>query len=516
MTHHRNSPSLFLLFCLLITPGLLLGADRAIQAFPEKAPGVFDKGAYLQKQAELHAWLVRNQVSAALPRPIVVTLSAEDWRAITKESARERRIRVGVEKKIDASVNFKDLDLRRPSATAMIRPHGAFKAMTGGGFVWTGVIRSAGATALRVELSQLALPAGAELYVYNRAGEAHGPYSGKGPLGTGNFWSHTVSGEELIVQLHQRNSTGRAPNFQIKSAGVIGPQFQLFGAKAQAANELCPYNASCVVNASCQSSTAVSTARDAVALILFQSGGFLYICSGGLLADTDSSSQIPYFLTANHCISRGREAASMETFFQFTTSCGTCNDSTGQSHTLGSSIVSSSKTSDYTLLRLNEPPPAGSAFLGWTSTPVAFSNNTALFRISHPQGAPQGYSVHSVDTSKTTCGSWPRGNWIYSEDTLGATEGGSSGSPVVNSSGQVVGQLSGACGFNVNDNCDAESNATVDGAFAAYFSNVEQFLNPDGGGGGPGCAPVGDACTSNSQCCSNKCKGKPGSQTCRS
>jgi hypothetical protein len=34
-------------------------------------------------------------------------------------------------------------------------------------------------------------------------------------------------------------------------------------------------------------------------------------------------------------------------------------------------------------------------------------------------------------------------------------------------------------------------------------------------GGGGGCQPAGSSCTSNSQCCSNSCKGKPGNKSCR-
>jgi hypothetical protein len=109
-----------------------------------------------------------------------------------------------------------------------------------------------------------------------------------------------------------------------------------------------------------------------------------------------------------------------------------------------------------------------------------------LYRVSHPGGAPQSYSEHRVSTTAGTCQAWPRGDRIYSKDVSGATEGGSSGSPVLNGAGQIVGQLSGACGTNVNDVCDSTSNATVDGAFANYFSAVEPFLNP---GGGPGCTP---------------------------
>jgi hypothetical protein len=293
----------------------------------------------------------------------------------------------------------------------------------------------------------------------------------------------------------------------------------------------------------------------------------MYVCSGGLLNDTDEGSVKPYFLTANHCISKGNEASSMETFFHHTVPCeNSCSGFPAVSSTLGASIVKTGRSGDYSLLELNEQPPAGTIMLGWNSSPVAFSNGYPLSRISHPAASPQAYSEHAVDTSRPTCNSWPRGNWIYSTDTFGATEGGSSGSPVLNSSGQIVGQLSGACGYNVNNSCDSVQNATVDGAFAAYFADVAQFLDPNvsctdadndgfcaGGedcddteaainpgsaeicddgidndcdglvdGADPACQtgtcdllPAGDSCESNSECCSAKCKGKPSAKTCR-
>ena len=66
---------------------------------------------------------------------------------------------------------------------------------------------------------------------------------------------------------------------------------------------------------------------------------------------------------------------------------------------------------------------------------------------------------------------WRVGSWEF-----GVTEGGSSGSPVVNSSGQVVGQLSGGCGYNINDVCDEVQNRTVDGAFAVDEQETEEEL----------------------------------------
>ena len=56
--------------------------------------------------------------------------------------------------------------------------------------------------------------------------------------------------------------------------------------------------------------------------MLYASGSSYYICTGTLVADTGGS-MTPYFLTANHCISTSTEAASLETYWDFTAPCGT-------------------------------------------------------------------------------------------------------------------------------------------------------------------------------------------------
>ncbi|HEY9421027.1 MAG TPA: trypsin-like peptidase domain-containing protein, partial [Thermoanaerobaculia bacterium] len=370
------------------------------------------------------------------------------------------------------------------------------------------------------------LAPGAEIYVYNLAGQAFGPYTGRGPLGDGVLHTNTVFGEQLLLQVHSPADAERAPRFTVKEVGVMGARFAVprygtegvfdsnnLGAIAKASN-LCSNNAACIVNAACQSSTVVNAAKDAVASILFQSGASFYICTGGLIADTVSTSVIPFFLTANHCISTSGEASSVETYFDYATTCSSPNctqpyNNVGE--TVGSTLLAGSSSTDVTLLQLSSAPttPDGVAtYLGWLSTAVANTNNYALYRISHPSGSPQAYTEGVVDTSKPTCRTLARGNFIYSRDTVGGTEGGSSGSPVVNGSGQVVGQLYGACGTNLNDVCDAASNGTVDGAFAVSYSILSPYLNPGTGGT---CGAKGTSCTSNSQCCSGSCKAR----TCR-
>jgi len=498
----RSFRSLLVILVVLTMTTVLVAQEKELEQ-PQMA---FDRAAHFEQMTSLQQRLSRASIDLANAPALQIDVTAMERESVRGGMARERKMRVGVVKELSIPMEFAH------ERIAARQAFGATHARSDGGFDWAGVIRSNGASAARVHITGLDLPEGTELYVYTRDGMAFGPYTGRGPNNTGEFWTNTVAGSELVLQLH--GGAEGVAQFTISGYGYLTEEFAMgrnLKPVTQAGNVPCSFNASCVVDAACvATNTAVGTAANAVAHILFASGGFLYICTGGLVADSVATTTVPYFITANHCISRASEAASMETFFFYrATTCGGCPDP-GAANTTGATIVATNKTSDYVLMRLSQNAPAGAAFLGWSSTAVASSNNTPLFRLSHPKGAPQAYSTQVVDTSKGTCRSWPRGSWIYSRDTLGATEGGSSGSPVVNAAGQLVGQLSGACGFNVNDVCDTASNATVDGAFAAYYNAVSSFLGPGSGGGGCTDADGDGVCASAGDCNDNNNKVYPG------
>jgi lysyl endopeptidase len=480
-------------FCDAPSAGLSFGPSATSQ--------VATQGQTLQAQRaereSLYQWLLESHgqpaaVSISVPLSLQdrIDLGLERCDGCTPIQTDPRKHLVGANKSVDQSVDFADL----PFAAAQRRAvafAGGHARPNADGLGWSTTIASPDASAVRLMFRDLNLPDGAALFVYNDQGEAFGPYLGQ--AGGGEVWTHTVSGEAITVAVQFFGPVDRATvarsRFEIADIVHLGPEFrlgELLSPAPQSGNGHCSYNESCVEDASCYGSNDfayIDDARLAAGHMLFSSGPWAYVCSGGLMADTIGS-QTPYFITANHCISRDREATSLEAYFQYmTSSCGaTCPNRGNFPRTLGSSILSTNSTSDYTLLLLSQQPPSGSVFLGWTSSEVAFTSNYSLYRISHPSGAPQAFSTHRVDTSAGTCTSWPRGPWIYSDDNIGATEGGSSGSPVLNASGQVVGMLSGACGFNVNDVCDSDSNSTVDGALAHFFDAVSPWLAPDGGG----------------------------------
>ena len=393
---------------------------------------------------------------------------------------------------------------------------GSFRFTADGGFSWAISVGSKDAHAIRVHVKNFSLPVNAEMFFFDTVDEAYGPYTGLGRNGTGEFWTDSIrsdSGVILIRQIGPATPDELASiSFTIDRIGHIGnghPAPDPRGHSWTHGGDMCGFNGNppCVEDANCGSVAPAN--QSAIAKMEWIKGAFIFTCTGGAIADTDGSTQRNLFLTANHCLKGAKDAAALETFFEYTTSSceGDCPEEFPPPHTSGATILATGRDGDFTLLELNQDPPAGTTFLGWNNSPIAFTNGAALARVSNPNYGPQVFSTHDVDTGAGTCNSLPRGEFIYSMDTFGGTDGGSSGSPVVNSSGEIVGQLFGACGTNVNDPCDSGSNATVDGALAFYYDDVAEFLDPQGGGCSSDAeCDDGDPCNGAETCVGGSCQ----------
>lgn len=565
----KSTPAAAGVTALLAIAVMVIGAPAVLAAsasYPSMPSQVVNSGLSPDQIAanmlSLQTRLAGELPAGALLHPLRLDLTpAENQQMLDRQNESGGPAVVGLTKPSNTVIRISSLDSALVAAGNRTIGPGVLAATSDGGFVWAGAIVSDGAAAMRVHFSGLNLPPNAELYVFSLSGEAFGPYWERGPSGSGDFWANTISGEETIVMLRQRGPATQSEmnrmSFTIAGIGHVTPDFK------GVTEAFCSYNASCMYNANCENiSSSVNSDRDGIALLQWISGAYIYTCSGGLINNSGGHN---YLLTAHHCVNKNHDAQNVESFFFYEVPCGgNCpaqavpgsSQYGTETGTIGVSIVSTSSNGDYSLLELNGPPPSGTVRIGWDTAPVANSNGHHLNRLHHPAWAPLAYSEHAVNTSAGTCQGIPRGEFIYSHDEpiggngdQAGTEGGSSGSPVLNDSGLIVGQLFGACGTNVNNACDFASNATVDGAFAYYYPNISQYL---GGGGctvtenpetscsdgidndcdgatdcadsdcsgdpacsGGGCSASGASCTDNSQCCSGNCKGKPGSQTCK-
>jgi hypothetical protein len=457
-------------------------------ARPKLAAESFDAGA---RSPERLPSAARHALPALSPAELS-ELTAKDSR-----SGLRRKIpaeKVGITRALPGRVGFSGVPFDVSAAAPRVASGGLFERSPDGRLTWTAAFSSEGAGALRLHISDVSLPPGSRVWIYAATGEVHGPYLFDRPLRPEGFWTNTVFSSEVFLEV--QFPEGAAAGFGIRSLSIDAlahmehPGFAPGTTRGtfQAKDDNCFVDAACVTPAEFP---AIDEAKYGVAQLNFEDQGGFFVCSGGLL-NTTTGSFVPYLLTANHCFDNQASASSLEAFFQYWRA--TCNGFEplpfSFPRTLGSTLRSTGFASDFTLVELDEPAPDGSLFFGWTTADVTGNDGTILYRLHHPNGRPMFFTEERITSNPTPEVCDPIGPFLYQRDIVGATGGGSSGSPLYLGNLQVVGQLAGACGLDPGDNCAVNINSSVDGAFHVSFPSLEQFLAP--GPAGP-CTP--DAAT---------------------
>jgi hypothetical protein len=136
---------------------------------------------------------------------------------------------------------------------------------------------------------------------------------------------------------------------------------------------------SCNVDIKCsslQSSDAFLNARSAVAEMVFNDASTVYLCTGTLLNDTAPSTQIPWFLSANHCFDNENPplktssqmqavASTLTTLWAFEAqSCGSTTVPPYSQLVGGSQFIYNNPRADVLFIRLNDRGPPGSVLRG--------------------------------------------------------------------------------------------------------------------------------------------------------
>jgi len=421
----------------------------------------------------------------ALPPATAAELSAKDSRDRYRRKA--PAVKIGISRELPAGVGFTGVPEDLPPGRSTIAAGGLFERSADGVLTWTAAFSSAGAGAVRLHIASARLPEGSRVYVYSADGETHGPYAFDRGTRAEGFWTNTVYSPEAYLEV--RFPAGAAfdaakASFSVASIVHIDAPF----ARGASAGALRTKSDACFVDEACVTTAEfpnVADASDAVAQLTFVDAGNAFLCSGGLL-NASPAAFVPYLLTANHCFDNQAAATSLEAVWQYVRS--SCNgpqpSPAGFPRTLGSTLLATGATSDFTLVQLSEAPPDGSVFLGWTTDDLTHSQGTPLYRLSYPDGGPQIYTKESVISTPSPfeCSDAPQGPYLYEKDVVGGTGGGSSGSPLYLENLQVVGQLGGACGSNSNDNCDSVNNSSIDGAFRVTFPLVQPWIAPSAPG----------------------------------
>lgn len=357
-------------------------------------------------------------------------------------------------------------------------------------WTWRTRIQSAGAQTLSVAFSQLQLPPGAELRLYDAAGQiVQGPYTSADETADGRFWTPLISGGDAVIEATVPTEQRKA--LQLRLAQV-SHGYRGFG-KADSSISPKATSGSCEIDVACSAGDAWRTNESrAVARLTLDMGATQGLCSGTLLNSAPQDDR-PLFLTAHHCEVTNSNAASVTLYWNYQKPA--CNSGTGSlaNATVGSgnSVVADNATADATLISLGSKPNStyNVYYAGWNATTSPPTSGAVMH---HPQGDVKKIAIYNTPATAQQAqlqggglggllgGSQTIQTWSLSY-SQGVTEPGSSGSGLWNQSHQIVGQLSGG-----NSSCSAQNANDLYGRFElAYNSSNSPFkaaLDPNNTG----------------------------------
>ncbi|MCX7744001.1 MAG: PKD domain-containing protein [Flavobacteriales bacterium] len=337
---------------------------------------------------------------------------------------------------------------------------GNWKTLDDGGRIWRLGISCPGALSINLAFQYVSIPEGGKLFVFNADKSiVLGAFTQKHISPDYQLGTELIDGDSIIVEYYEpANALGQSmlEIFRIthRYRGLDEYFSKAFGDSGP-----------CMNNVRCPAYAAYDNQIRSVVCLVSGGNGF---CTGALINNTCNDGK-PYVLTANHCGSSGFGSW----VFRFNWEAPGCSNpptspSTAQSIS-GSTSRANYAGSDMRLVEINSAVPASynAYWAGWDRTNTAPVNP---YGIHHPSGDIKkiSFSTGTATTSSMSgATTWRTPTW-----TDGVTEPGSSGSPLFNSAGLIVGQLYGG-----PSNCSLEGNPS-----GGYDEYGKLFTSWTGGG----------------------------------
>ncbi len=327
-------------------------------------------------------------------------------------------------------------------------------------------ITSDQAKTINLTFANTQIPEGNELFIYNEdksfvLGKFTQNHIYKGELGTELVPGSTVI-VEYFVPAENTKSVGNVEISKVTHGYRTAQEFQTkaFGSSG-----------SCNMNVNCPDGAPYVSQRNSALMLVSGSNGF---CSGALINNTNFDGK-PYVLTANHCYGSGVT----NWVFRFNWQSDNCdNPSSSPSFTSlsGSTLRARRANSDFLLIEITGGLTNGKIpqihtpfFAGWNRGNAA---PTSSVSIHHPSGDIKKISFDDDPAVAVQAMGSPEANssWMVEWDRNTTTEGGSSGSPLFNQDGQIIGQLWGG-----DAGCSGTSSSGKD-----YYGRVYNSWQPTG------------------------------------
>ncbi|MCD4735030.1 MAG: T9SS type A sorting domain-containing protein, partial [Bacteroidales bacterium] len=316
-------------------------------------------------------------------------------------------------------------------------------------------VRISGAKALSLYFSKFNLSKQAVFFVYDEGGEQIlGAFTNRNNTESGIFALPPIYGENIILEYYEPKKTAEVSEIFISDIAIMyrndNGLDNIFGFGD---SDGCEVNINCSPEGDNWQDEKYSVVR-----IQCRVGGAAFWCTGTLVNNT-SQDKVPYILTADHCAFKFNKYATPDDLeqwiFYFGFEGNDC-ENPAQSPPLKSMVgaikVASGGNhgqdgSDFYLVRLNQEIPSGITvyFCGWNANDGSYHNGVT---IHHPEGDIKKISAYTttlqtVQWNNNGLDSHWKVFWSETTNGHGVTEPGSSGSPIFDDQGRILGTLTG-------------------------------------------------------------------------
>jgi len=369
---------------------------------------------------------------------------------------------------------------------------GTWTELPDGSKIWRLRIVYPDALAIGINFEKFFIPEGGKVFFYNADHTMiSGAFTDESNTPLGAFSSDFIQGDIMYIEYWMPADFGLTPSLSISEVIYaykdIWFNFQRDEERGGAW--------SCMINVACEEGDGWEDQSKGVTRISIKVGNNYFWCSGSLINNTNND-RSPYILTAGHCGDGASTNDHLHWRFYFNYEASWCGGNAGSSNEFRTGCTlkaldpsAGDDGSDFRLVLINQAIPSSYEvyFNGWnrTNSPAADTSVS----IHHPAGDIKKVSTY-YDMSSSAWWNGLISHWkVYWAVTLhgnNTVQGGSSGGPIFDEEGYILGDLTG--GFQSNS-CSNPSPAWYGKIWYSWDQNgttssrrLKDWLDPDNTG----------------------------------